>query len=54
MTDEAIQKRREYQKEYYKKNKEHISQRHKNWRDNNKDKIKQYNKNYWEKLVQQN
>lgn len=49
MTNEALLKRREYQKQYRLKQKDQINKRQKEWRLKNKDKIKQYNVNYWNK-----
>lgn len=49
MTNEALTKRREYQRQYRLKQKEQINKKQREWRNNNKDKIKQYNVNYWTK-----
>lgn len=51
MTENAINKRREYRRKYYQENKEHIRERQNKWRKDNKDKIKKYNIEYWEKVA---
>lgn len=43
MTKEEV---KEYNRQYYLKNKEKIKRQNKEWRDNNKDYMKQYNKDY--------
>lgn len=40
---------RDYQREYYSKNREDMQQKKKIWRENNKEKLKEYQKKYWDK-----
>src|SRR5699024_10632972 len=51
LSKEAIEKRRAYQREYYRKNRDRLREYNKNWREENKDKVKGYVKNYWERKV---
>lgn len=51
MTENAKLKRREYQRKYYKENREHIRENQNKWRSENKDKIKEYAISYWEKVA---
>ena len=51
MSDNAINKRREYQRKYREQNKDAINERQNRWRKENKDKVKQYNKTYWENVA---
>ncbi len=48
MIDEKIKEaRREYYRNYYKKNKDKIKEYQNNWRRENPDKVKEYNRQYW-------
>lgn len=49
MTDEAKQARKDYQREYKRKNAERINEYNRNWRKAHPEKTKQYNANYWNK-----
>ena len=52
MSEEAIETRRTYQREYRRKNREKINDQQKNWRARNRDKIQQYNRKYWERKAE--
>lgn len=45
----AIEARRQYNREYRKKNAEHLKQYHKEWTAKNPDKVKASRMNYWKK-----
>lgn len=49
MTQEAAEARRNYQREYRRKNRDKINNQRKNWRAENQDKVQQYNREYWER-----
>lgn len=49
MTQEAAEARRNYQREYRRKNRDKINNQRKNWRAENRDKVQQYNREYWER-----
>lgn len=49
LSEQAKEARREYQRNYYGKNKKKILDYQKRWRAENPDKVKQYLDNYWEK-----
>lgn len=51
MTENALDKRREYQRKYYKEHQKEITTRQNNWRKENKDKVRQYAKTYWENVA---
>lgn len=53
LSEEALEARRAYQREYRKKHHEHYLERMKEWRAKNKDKIHQYNISFWEKRGRQ-
>lgn len=48
MSAEAVEARRNYQREYQRKNRTKINAKRREWRADNKDKVKQYNCKYWE------
>ena len=54
MSQQALEKRREYHKEWYENNKEKRKEYMKEWRKNNKDRLKQYQANYWNKKASEN
>lgn len=54
MSQQALEKRREYHKEWYESNKEKRKEYMKEWRKNNKDRLKQYQANYWNKKASEN
>ena len=49
MTMEAVEVKRNYQREYRHRNRSRINAMQKDWRAKNPDKVKQYNEAYWEK-----
>ena len=49
MTEEAKQARKEYQREYKKKNAKAINAYNRAWRKAHPEKVKAYNSNYWNK-----
>lgn len=49
MTEDAKQARREYQREYKRRNAERINAYNRAWRKANPDKTRKYNANYWSK-----
>ena len=53
MTEEAIEARKNYMREYRAKNREHRREYMAEWRANHKDKIAEYNSRYWEKRAAQ-
>lgn len=52
MSAEAVEARRNYQREYRRKNRDKINSQRKNWRAENQDKIQQYNREYWERVAE--
>lgn len=49
LSDSAKEARRNYEREYRKKNSEKLLEYHRNYEKNNPEKLKQYKINYWEK-----
>ena len=49
MTEAAMQARREYIREWKKKNREHLQEYQRKWRKQNPEKVKQYADTYWAK-----
>lgn len=52
MTDNAASLKREYHRQYQKKNKDKLNDYVRKWRSENPDKVRQYNQSYWERKVQ--
>ena len=52
MTEEAKAKRNEYQREYYKKNRERVLEQKRKWARANKDKIKASLERYWHRKAE--
>ena len=53
MNDEARAKRREYARNYRKKNREQINAYRRRWAKENPDKIRQYQETFWTKQVEE-
>lgn len=53
LSEQALEARREYYRNYYRDNKDKILEYQKEWRKDNPDKVKQYMKNYWENQRQE-
>lgn len=53
MSKEALEARKEYMRNYRKKNREHINKTFNEWKKSNPEKVKQYEANYWEKVAQE-
>lgn len=49
MSAEAVEVRRNYQREYRRKNQAKINAKRREWRADNRDKVQQYNQQYWER-----
>ena len=49
MNDKALQKRREYARQYRERNREKINAQNKEWRALHPDRVKEYGRRYWEK-----
>lgn len=49
LTIQAQEARRNYQREYRRRNRDKINSQRKNWRAENRDKVQQYNREYWER-----
>ena len=49
MSAEAVEARRNYQREYRRKNQEKINAKRREWRADNRDKVRRYNQRYWER-----
>ena len=49
MSAEAVEARRNYQREYRRKNQEKINAKRREWRADNRDKVRWYNQRYWER-----
>lgn len=49
MSAEAVEARRNYQREYRRKNQAKINAKRREWRADNRDKVQQYNREYWER-----
>lgn len=45
----ALEARREYNREYRKKNAEHLKKYHKEWSEQNRDKLRANRQRYWQK-----
>ena len=54
MTEEAIQARRAYQREYRRKNRERINSQKRNWQSRNRGRIRKYNDRYWQRIAEEN
>lgn len=54
MTTEAQEARRNYKKQYRRKNREKINAYQKKWRANNPAKVQEYQRRYWENLTKKN
>lgn len=51
LTVQAQEVRREYKRQYRRKNRERINRQQREWRANNSEKVKEYQKRYWEKAA---
>ena len=49
MSAEAVEARRNYQREYRRKNQAKINAKRREWRADNRDKVRRYNQRYWER-----
>ena len=49
LTLQAQEARRNYQREYRRRNRDKINSQRKNWRAENRDRVRQYNREYWER-----
>lgn len=49
LSKEALEKKRQYAREWRSKNKKRVSEYNKKWRSENKDKVVEYNHRFWEK-----
>lgn len=49
MSAEAVEARRNYQREYRRKNQAKINAKRREWRADNRDKVRRYNQKYWER-----
>lgn len=54
MTEAAKAARREYQRAWREKNRDHVRQYDKMWRESNPDKTKRYRDNHWERVAARN
>lgn len=52
MSAEAVETRRNYQREYRRKNQAKINAKRREWRADNRDKVQQYNREYWERKAE--
>ncbi len=52
MTQEAMEARRDYKRQYRSENREKINARQREWRAENRDKVRQYNEKYWAKVAE--
>lgn len=52
LSDAAKERKRAYEKEYYKRNREKILEQKRKWRSENTDKSQTYSKRYWEKKAE--
>lgn len=53
MSEEAKALKREYNRMWRKRNKEHVREYQKKWRSENREKEEEYNSRYWENKVQE-
>lgn len=53
ISEEAKALKREYNRQWRKRNAEHVKEYQKKWRSENKDKELLYNQRYWEKQVKE-
>lgn len=53
LSEQAKKARREYMKEYRKKNKERLDAMNREWKKNNPDKVRENNIRYWERKAKQ-
>lgn len=49
----AMEARRAYQREHYRRNRKKINEKQRQWRAANPEKVRQYNQNYWLKKAQE-
>ena len=49
LTVQAQEVRREYKRQYRRKNRDRINRQQREWRENNSEKVKEYQNRYWEK-----
>lgn len=52
LTLQAQEIRREYKRQYRRKNRDRINRKQREWRANNLEKVKEYQKRYWEKAAE--
>lgn len=52
LTMQAQEARRNYQREYRRRNRDKINSQRKNWRAENRDRVQQYNREYWERRAE--
>lgn len=52
MNKEALEAKKRYHREYYKKNREKILAYHKRWREENKEKYEVYAEKRWSKMAE--
>ena len=53
MNEQAIEKRREYHREYRRKNRDRLNAYQSAWRRNNPDKVQTYLENHWTKKAEE-
>lgn len=51
MSAEAVEERRNYQREYRRRKQEQINRKRRQWNQENRDKVRAYNQKYWESRV---
>lgn len=49
MNEKALQKKREYARQYRERNRDKINAQNREWRALHPDRVKEYNRRYWEK-----
>lgn len=52
MTNEALEAKKAYDREYRKRNRQRINQQQKEWRRNNPNKVRAQNERYWQKKAE--
>lgn len=53
MSEEAKALKREYNRQWRKRNANHVKEYQKQWRSENREKEEEYNRRYWEKKAQE-
>lgn len=53
ISQEALEARRAYQREYRRRNRKRILERQRQWREENPDRVREHQRRHWEKKAQE-